>query len=509
LEADVCIVGAGPAGITLALELLGAGLRVSLLESGGLEPSKPPRGQSVGHPYFRLDRTAVRAFGGTSHIWEDDGEYLWHSLPLDRLDFEARPGIEYSGWPYSRAVLAPYYDRASAATGGLRTDIDIGTQEDDDLSSHLAVRPGHIVMGYVHRSTTTFAQYANDLSRADAVQLVLNATVAEISVDQASRARGVRAFSASGRAITVRARVTVLAAGGIENARLLLLGSRERPQGLGNEHDLVGRFFMEHLTVPSGVVEPDGPALFGQPLLYALREHAGETFRPVLRAHDEIARREALLNVAFILTTRSRAAATEGVRSLSTLQQGIRLQPRPERLAGHARNAIRDVAHIARARVSEHEVFILGVQAEQEPNPESRIKLGEKRDELGLRLPALDWRLSDRDRSSIRRSQELLDEELRLAGIGSVRRLLGDEDPPAVVLGIHHHMGTTRMHADPHRGVVDADCRVHSVGDLYVAGSSVFPTGGWANPTLTIIALAIRLADHLAGVLRAQRQPAQ
>ena len=278
---------------------------------------------------------------------------------------------------------------------------------------------------------------------------------------------------------------------------------------LGNDYDLVGRFFMEHLTVPSGVVEPEGPALFGQPLLYALREQAGETFRPVLQAQDEIARREALLNVAFILTTRSRAAAAEGVRSLSTLQQGIRLQPRPERLAGHARNAVRDVAHIARARVSGHEVFILGVQAEQAPNPESRIMLGKRRDRHGLRLPVLDWRLSDRDRHSIRRSQELLDEELRLAGIGKVRRLLGDEDPPAVVLGIHHHMGTTRMHADPHRGVVDADCRVHGVRDLYVSGSSVFPTGGWANPTLTIIALAIRLADHLAGVLRSQRRPAR
>ena len=446
LKADVCIVGAGPAGITLALELLGAGLHVCLLESGGLEPSRPPRGQSVGHPYFRLDRTAVRAFGGTSHIWEEDGEYLWHSLPLGRLDFETRPGIEHSGWPYSRAVLAPYYERASAAVGGVRLDIASDTQEDDDLASHLEVRPGHFVIGYLHRNRATFAQYANDLS--------------------ASRCSPTRPQCDGCRDLG-RPSVESARRSGIHRPRPSDHGSRKghRPRGrrhrecspapagqprtatrLGNDYDLVGRFFMEHLTVPSGVVEPEGPALFGQPLLYALREQAGETFRPVLQAQDEIARREALLNVAFILTTRSRAAAAEGVRSLSTLQQGIRLQPRPERLAGHARNAVRDVAHIARARVSGHEVFILGVQAEQAPNPESRIMLGKRRDRHGLRLPVLDWRLSDRDRHSIRRSQELLDEELRLAGIGSVRRLLGDEDPPAVVLGIHHHMGTTRMH---------------------------------------------------------------
>jgi choline dehydrogenase-like flavoprotein len=165
---------------------------------------------------------------------------------------------------------------------------------------------------------------------------------------------------------------------------------------------------------------------------------------------------------------------------------------------------IRDAGSVARALASRFrhsakpaEVLLMRAQAEQQPNPDSRITLGRKRDPLGLPLPRLDWRLTPLDTDSIRTAQDTVDEELRAAGLGTVEDKLGSERPRILFYGLYHHLGTTRMHADPRQGVVDADCRVHGMSNLFIAGSSVFPTGGWANPTLTIVALAARLADHL------------
>ena len=142
-------------------------------------------------------------------------------------------------------------------------------------------------------------------------------------------------------------------------------------------------------------------------------------------------------------------------------------------------------------------ILALRAQAEQAPNPDSRVTLGTRRDRFGQPVARVDWRPAASDRASIRASQEVVDAALRTAGLGHVEFMLGDEDPPALLEGNFHHLGTTRMHPDPADGVVDADCRVHGVRNLYVAGSSVFPTYGCSNPTLTVVALALRLADHL------------
>jgi choline dehydrogenase-like flavoprotein len=143
-------------------------------------------------------------------------------------------------------------------------------------------------------------------------------------------------------------------------------------------------------------------------------------------------------------------------------------------------------------------------EAEQAPNPRSRVNLHHsKRDQLGLPATQLDWQLSDFDKFSIRRTAELIGIELGRAGLGRVRTDI-DEDLSKfpLVETAWHHMGTTRMSENDRTGVVDSACRVHGLSNLYVAGSSVFPTGGRANPTLTIVALAIRLADHLKSVAR-------
>jgi choline dehydrogenase-like flavoprotein len=509
LRADICIVGAGPAGIVLALELLATGARICMLESGGREPRTPPGGESVGYPYFPLDRVATRAFGGTSLQWgSGDGDY-WHAVPLDRLDFEARSGVEHSGWPFARAELVPFYERAASLSDAVPFVYSADPAADDDAAANLPIRPGRIVSSFLQLTTATFTRHFDRLADAGNVELLLNATAVELSTeDDPQYVSSVRACSALGRTFSVQARATVLAAGGIENPRLLLLGNRAHPAGLGNAHDLVGRFFMEHITIRSGVVLPADSTLLRQTRLYAPRDQSGGQIQPVLRLHEAVTRDEELLNVAFLADARPRAAAAEGVRSLSTLRQALTLRPRVPGLARHAWNTALDIGAVVRTRrylrnpdSAVEDALVLRVQAEQEPNHASRISLADARDGNGIRVPRLDWRLSELDLRSIRRTQELLDQELRLAELGSVEDKLGDERPAALVLGIHHHMGTTRMHADPKRGVVDADCRLHGFSNVFVTGTSVFPTSGWANPTLTVVALAIRLADHLKTVV--------
>ena len=510
LRADICIVGAGPAGIVLALELLDTGARVCVLESGGQEPQKPPGGESVGYPYFPLDRVATRAFGGTSLQWgSGDGDY-WHTVPLDRLDFERRSGVDHSGWPFARPELVPFYERAAPLSDAVPFVYSADPAADEDAAAHLPLRPGRIVSSFLQSSTAGFTRHFDRLVSSETITLLLNATVVELLTEEdGQEVSSVQALSAPGRTCSVRPRVTVLAAGGIENPRLLLLNNRTHAAGLGNGHDLVGRFFMEHIAVRSGVVVPADPALLRQTRLYAHREQDGGQIQPVLRLHEAVTRDEELLNVAFLTDARPRAAAAQGVRSLSTLRQALSLRPRPRGLAGHARNVVLDLGDVIRTRrylrnpdsVAE-DVLVLRVQAEQEPNRASRIMLGNGRDAFGLRKPRIDWRLSDLDLRSIRRTQEIFDEEFRLAALGHVEDKLGDEHPPALLVGIHHHLGTTRMHADPKQGVVDSDCKVHGLRNLFVTGTSVFPTSGWANPTLTVVALAIRLADHLKTVMR-------
>jgi choline dehydrogenase-like flavoprotein len=198
----------------------------------------------------------------------------------------------------------------------------------------------------------------------------------------------------------------------------------------------------------------------------------------------------------------------DAIRSLKALLVTGQRRPSAGRLGGHLRNVAGGIVPIAKTAVGkvmpgsvEATVLAVRVQAEQAANPASRVTLGRDRDRFGVPRPVLDWQVSGEDVRSIRRSEDLLDGELRAAGLASIERKLGEEDPPVVFEGLHHHMGTTRMDVDPKRGVVDGDGRVHGIRNLYVAGTSVFPTGGYINPTFTVVALAIRLADHVKSTI--------
>jgi choline dehydrogenase-like flavoprotein len=502
---DICIVGAGPAGISVARELIGNGANVWLLESGGQDVERRVqrlnRGQSVGYPIHRPHQSRVRAFGGTTRHWVAPGDETWAARPLDPIDFEVRPGIPHSGWPFDRAHLDPWYVQAQALCKLGPFDYDPGRWADPPP---LPVSPLETTM--FHHGSASFEDYYNELVRAPNVTLLLHATVVDLATEEdPSRIDRVELRREDGSRCFLRPRLVVLAAGGIENPRLLLLSRGAHGRGLGNDRDLVGRFFAERLSARTGYVVPASSDLLGRAGFFAVHQPApGVRVQGALRVGDAAQREHQLLNSAFFLLPRDLSMSAEAVRSVATLVKARRRRPLPADLPGHLRNVatgLGDLATFARDRLRRpadaRSILVLRAQAEQAPNPDSRVTLGTRRDHFGQRVARLDWRPRSSDRASIRASQEVVDAALRAAGLGHVELMLGDEDPPTLLEGNFHHLGATRMHSDPANGVVDADCRVHGVRNLYVAGSSVFPTYGCSNPTLTVVALALRLADHL------------
>ena len=510
VEADVCIIGAGPAGISVARELIGSGAQVWLLESGGRNVERPAqrlnRGQSVGYPIHRPHQSRVRAFGGTSRHWFAPDDDSWAARPLDPIDFEVRTGIPYSGWPFDRNHLDPYYAQAQEVGQLGPFDYEPGRWADQERTPPLPLQPGAVETTLFQRGKADFDDYYHDLVRAPNVTLMLHASVVELATDsdpglvdrvELRRDDGSRCF--------VRAQLVVMAAGGIENPRLLLLSRGSHRNGLGNNDDLVGRFFAERMSARTGYIVPASPGLIGRAGLYTVHEAAPGVFvQGALRVRDDVQRERQMLNCAFFVLPRNLSMMAEAYRSVATVAKARQRRPLVAGMAGHLRNVatgLGDLGVFARDRLRRPDeargVLALRAQGEQAPNPDSRVALGTRRDRFGLPVAQVDWRPTASARSSIRATQEAIDEALRESGLGRVELMLGDEHPPALIEGNFHHLGTTRMHTDPNMGVVDADCRVHGVRNLYVAGSSVFPTYGCSNPTLTVVALALRLADHL------------
>jgi choline dehydrogenase-like flavoprotein len=506
LESDVCIVGGGAAGIALARELVGQPFRVCLLESGGLRPNPGTQslyqGESVGVAYERLDRVRSSVLGGTTDRWTGT------CRPLDEIDFEARAWVPHSGWPFEAGHLRSYYERAHAVCQLGPFVYDVSAWEDRGTHPAFSLTQGRVATTIFQFSPPTrFGRlYRGELARASNLAVYLYANALELETDPTgATVTRARIACLDGGSFAVASRLFVLAAGGIENARILLLSDATLPRGLGNQHDLVGRFFMEHPHPDSGVFLPSRSL---STTLYGIHTVRGTRIRGALALAPEVLRREGLLGYSLLLqpeipraimmlrhlwsALRSRLVSEHDWHRVLDAQASLR--GRLRRRGGSAGLGSRRVRLRPLRLVS---------RAEQSPNPESRVSLGAERDALGRPRARLDWRLSPLDKRSILRSLEIIGREIGVAGVGQFRITLTADDStwPLPLRGGAHHMGTTRMHDDPRQGVVDRDCRVHGVVNLYVAGSSVFPTVGYANPTLTIVALAIRLADRVKTLL--------
>jgi choline dehydrogenase-like flavoprotein len=517
LQADICIVGAGIAGITIAREFIGRSERVVLLAGGGLEFTKSLRelptvlrrhtlgeqaltaGRNAGQPYYPLRFTRVRAFGGSSRAWHEQRGV--HARPLDAIDFRARDGLPEHGWPICREELDPYYERAQQVCALGPFAYDAETWEAQGYGAPLPLDPRlvtSVMFQFGRRSR--FDRYENEFERAENVNLVLHATAVHLA-DKGGRVVRIDCATMSGKRFSVQARTFVVAAGAIETARLLLVSTDSQPAGIGNSRDLVGGSFMEHPDAAVGYLIPD-PQLDRN--AFRLYEHQNVTkdvmVEAMFRLSDSVLRSERLLNAVLRLRPTYRGGMTAAVQSAQVVRRSVHYGVATPGLARHALRSILGAPQIFRHYATwrsgrPRDVFDIDVMAEQAPTMSSRVRLAGRRDRLGVPMTVLDWRLTSLDWDSIRRTVEIFGNAVRAAGVGTVISSLG-KDPPAV-FGNWHHLGTTRMHRDPAHGVVDENCRVHEMDNLYIAGGSVFPTGGYANPSLTIVALSLRLADHL------------
>ena len=510
-QADVCVIGAGAAGITTARRLLAAGHQVLLLESGGLDYERETAdlnaGKNVGQAYYDLDDARLRFFGGTTAIWGG------RCATLDPIDLQRRDWVAGSGWPLSWNELQDYYGQA-------RGIFEIGDKpaSADALSAHGVPLPGfdrselHMpVWNFDPRFNRFTFDACQDLRDHPRCEIITHASVTRIVTKDGAISR-IEAKALAGAHLHVEARAFVLAAGGIENARLLLASN------IGNERDQVGRHFMEHPHARGGRIV-DAKAW---PLLKAFgRRHriGGHDMAALITPSADLQRREGLLNSSLTIVGRQPARASQfwGMRAYGSLKHdmsptrsGRRMWMMTKKAATWAQRHVDPLRPWLLHKAGKLEIALL-VRAEQAPNPDSRVLLTKERDALGVPRVALDWRLSAIDKHSVTGLVDGLGRELKRLGMGRVERADWLDEPgelwrndPLIsshAIGGYHHMGTTRMATDPRQGVVDADGRVHGQANLYVVGSSIFPTSSWANPTLTIAALALRTADRLSVAL--------
>lgn len=517
---DLCVVGAGPAGIAIADRLRDSGLSIVLLESGGFDLELPTqklyRGEVHGHDYCRLDACRWRLFGGGSTRWGG-----W-CRPLEAADFTQRDWLPNSGWPIDAQALQSYEVDAAKLLELPNARFDLEAWR-DRLPEPLALDGTDFEsIVYQHSPETNFGErYRARLVAAANLTTMLHANLTEIRLQAHSpRVDVLQVATLGGLSFTVRPRAVVLAAGGIENARLLLASRADRPAGLGNDFDLVGRYFMEHLHAPVGhVLVPPGAGsndFFRKAIFDDVR------LRGVIAPTAVAQARYRLLGTSIAVENASYYLGTPfvgwppsitfaPVRWYRALSNG-RLKPVAEALKLAAQQAQMlpqrarnwTLSRSARSRAvgarGSDRIYSLYFRAEQAPDAVNRVTLSERRDALGMQESRLQWRINPLDAASITAWLEILGRDLRARGLGKV--IGPPEEWQGGIVGGPHHMGTTRMSADPRRGVVDADCRVHSVENLYIAGSSVFATGGRTNPTFTLLTLALRLADTLRKRLR-------
>ena len=524
LHAEVCIIGAGPAGITLARSLDGQSFRVILLESGGLTYDRRTqalyRGSNVGVDYEDLEHARTRAFGGSSNCW---GGFC---RPLDAHDFEQRDWVPNSGWPITRDDMVPYYRHAQDVLQLGPFDYEPERWEAAVGSSTTKLVPlgeGRAVNMIAQLSPPTrFGKtYQREIAHSLNVTAYLNANVTEIETPgNGATVAGVVVRTLDGTMLHVTAMMFVLATGGVETPRILLASNRYQPCGVGNEYNLVGRYFMDHPRLRSGKVIFDNEAVHSR--FYDLHV----TFPGGVSVGDlklagyfgltpETQRAERIGNTRSYTKSDFVGDSPATMAALLTLIRAV--HGRTSLLGRRKEELVNILTHLPQAAV-----FALGLKlklpflargfsietvVEPEPRPDSRVTLTTERDALGVPRVKVDWRVGEFERRTFQRTQEILESEFARAGVGRVVPQVPDQDASwsAALNGCWHHMGTTRMHQDARKGVVDSNCRVHGVSNLFIAGSSVFPTCGSDMPTITLVALALRLGDHIKGLFAEQR----
>jgi choline dehydrogenase-like flavoprotein len=506
LKADICIVGAGAAGLALAMEFVKSARQVVVLESGGWESEARTQAlydtEQTGLPFQSAHTGRFRILGGSTTKWGGQ------SLPLTPLDFARRTWVNHSGWPICYDELLSYYDRANRFLG-----VDTRNYR-DETAKHLRIKRPLLDPATLEYHFSKWAPkpnlrqtYRRDLERSGNVRVVLHANVTDLEVD-GLRVATIRFKSLGGRSGSIQAQEFILATGGLEVPRLLLASCRQFPVGLGNEHDRVGRFLQEHPAALLGRVEVSDVTKLQA--LFNGRRAQGRRFSARLSLSRAIQEKESLLNASagFLFSL-------PVDRGFGLLRAAVKRQisgipgATPERIACEAIRCLPQLVKASWMLGVRGRIFTPGATCEiaasfeQEPDPLSRVILSEKRDELGMPLACIHWSLTRKTYETAVQFAEVIDQALRALQVGRLRRRewlqhdAGEADYQQHFHDQNHHIGTARMSAAPQDGVVDSNLKVHSLRNLYIASSATFPTGGHSNPTLTMLALTIRLADFL------------
>lgn len=543
LTADVAVVGAGPAGIVTALELARAGHRVLLIESGGEARAQPTQdlGETVGEDPLHVSMALAtsRQVGGASNLWGG------RCVPFDPIDFQPRALRPDASWPIDYEEVQRYLQRACdwCVCGEAAFD----AHEIPELADRSLVPgfpDGRIRSSSLERWSlpTNFGRvYRTLLEQTPGLTLLCGFTCTEIvCTHEEDRVQHLAARDLAGKAITVAASRYVLACGGLEATRLLLASNGRHPQGIGNHSGHLGRWYMAHVEVRVARVHFTTPP--AQTIYAHERDRAGVYVRRRLTLSPELLEREQLPNVALWLVNPAISDPSHGSGVLSFaylmlaspfgrffVAEGIRqahIKPgEPVSLRAHLTNVARDLGPAAlfaltfgyqrflrRGRKvpgffvrSAANTYPLLYHAEHLPQRESRVQLSAERDALGMPRLRTHLCFGEDDVASVAHVHQQLDEFLREHRLGHVE-ILYDDLESAIreqLFGGYHQAGTTRMSASPGNGVTDCNLAVHGFQDLFVASSSSFPTSGQANSTFLLIALALRLADHLDGQLSA------
>ncbi|WP_305907528.1 GMC family oxidoreductase [Methylomarinum sp. Ch1-1] len=449
---QIAIVGAGPAGLTLANELADLG-PVLVIESGGFEVDADLQalqiGECVGIDY-PLTETRTRQFGGSSALWAG------YCAVFDSHDFTHREWVPGSGWPFGVEAIKPYYEKTAKLL-----NIDDLNFDPRDIARRAEIQlpfDNEIVIPTVWRfgtPTVRISEHHRDhFDTSKNVITLTHANVVDIRLDaEHSMASTLKIRTLSGREGHISADIFVLACGGIETARILLNSDTQVCHGLGNANDWVGRNFMEHPHLSISALTVERVGLFKNWL--------------------------------------ERGYFDEEKQFLLCVGLSERIQKEAQILNARA--------HIYRTpSMSDDETPKVGMFLEQAPNPNSRLTLSDRTDSLGMRRVRLDWRLTELDWKSYEKTANYLSREFERINVGKVRdtiHLIDRDD--SLLLHSNHHLGTTRMSRNKADGVVDSNSRMHDYSNIYIAGGSVFPSASWANPTFTLIALTLRLADHI------------
>lgn len=493
IEGDICIIGAGAAGISMAMEWMHTPYKVILLEGGGFEIEQDIqdlyRGRTTGQRYYPLQSARLHCFGGST------GHWAGFCSTYDPIDFRQRPWVPHSGWPFQRETLDPYYPRASKLVEIGPYQYDLSYWQDKDPSLVPLPFDPNVIWNKVWQFSppTRFGQkYRDTIVRAKNVHLYTYANVVDIRTNEnVSEVREVTVKNFAGRQHTVRAKLFVLACCAIQNARLLLASNSQAPKGLGNDNDLVGRYFMEHLEVNSGDLFLAAPS--------TLQLYMWQFFTTKMRTELAVhARKQEELQILNGTCAFEPYMGKEPEAYINTFSDSA------EKMVHSWERMQKDfkTGKMVQGPLKAFRHFNLFTRMEQSPNPDSRITLDKESDALGLPRVVLNWALTPLEKKSIRKLYELIGQQAGISGLGRIHMMewLQDEkdtDWPSILGGGWHHMGTTRMHNDPKHGVTDANCKVHGINNLFVAGSANFPTAGAANPTLTLLSLTLRLSDHL------------